>query len=57
MKIIENNPESKDEMETKISEIRERMNVLPPMATINMGYGKFYLFVKREDYELALNKK
>ena len=57
MKIIENNPESKDEMETKISEIRERMNVLSPMATINMGYGKFYLFVKREDYELALNKK
>ena len=57
MKIIENNPESKDEMETKISEIRERMNVLPPMATINMGYGKFYLFVKRRDYELALNKK
>lgn len=57
MKIIENNPESKDEMETKISEIRERMNTLPPMATINMGYGKFYLFVKREDYELALNKK
>lgn len=57
MKIIENNPESKDEMETKISEIRERMNILPPMATINMGYGKFYLFVKRHDYELALNKK
>ena len=57
MKIIENNPESKDEMEAKISEIRERMNVLPPMATINMGYGKFYLFVKRYDYELALNKK
>lgn len=57
MKIIENNPESKDEMETKISEIRERMNTLPPMATINMGYGKFYLFVKRHDYELALNKK
>ena len=44
-------------METKINEIRERMNVLSPMATINMGYGKFYLFVKREDYELALNKK
>ena len=57
MKIIKNNPESKDEMETKISEIRERINVLPPMATINMGYGKFYLFVKRYDYELALNKK
>ena len=57
MKIIKNNPESKDEMETKISEIRERMNTLPPMATINMGYGKFYLFVKRYDYELALNKK
>ena len=57
MKIIKNNPESKDEMETKISEIRERINNLPPMATINMGYGKFYLFVKREDYELALNKK
>ena len=57
MKIIKNNPESKDEMEAKISEIRERINVLPPMATINMGYGKFYLFVKREDYELALNKK
>ena len=57
MKIIENNPESKDEMETKISEIKKRMNVLSPMATINMGYGKFYLFVKREDYELALNKK
>ena len=57
MKIIKNNPESKDEMETKISEIRERMNALPPMATINMGYGKFYLFVKRYDYELALNKK
>ena len=56
-KIIENNPESKDEMEAKISEIRERINNLPPMATINMGYGKFYLFVKREDYELALNKK
>ena len=57
MKIIKNNPESKDEMEAKISEIRERMNTLPPMATINMGYGKFYLFVKRYDYELALNKK
>ena len=57
MKIIKNNPESKDEMETKISEIRERINNLPPMATINMGYGKFYLFVKRYDYELALNKK
>ena len=57
MKIIKNNPESKDEMEAKISEIRERINVLPPMATINMGYGKFYLFVKRHDYELALNKK
>ena len=57
MKIIKNNPESKDEMEAKISEIRERINVLPPMATINMGYGKFYLFVKRYDYELALNKK
>ena len=57
MKIIKNNPESKDEMEAKISEIRERINVLPPMATINMGYGKFYLFIKREDYELALNKK
>lgn len=57
MKIIENNPESKDEMETKISEIRERINILPPMATINMGYGKFYLFVKRHDYELTLNKK
>lgn len=57
MKIIENNPESKDEMETKISEIRERMGTLSPMATINMGYGKFYLFVKRHDYELALNKK
>ena len=57
MKIIENNPESKDEMETKISEIRERINNLSPMATINMGYGKFYLFVKRYDYELALNKK
>lgn len=57
MKIIENNPESKDEMEIKISEIRERMNTLPPMATINMGYGKFYLFVKRHDYESALNKK
>ena len=57
MKIIENNPESKDEMETKINEIRERINNLPPMATINMGYGKFYLFVKRYDYELALNKK
>lgn len=56
-KIIENNPESKDEMETKISEIRERINNLPHMATINMGYGKFYLFVKRYDYELALNKK
>ena len=57
MKIIENNPESKDEMETKISEIRERMNTLPPMATINMGYAKFYLFVKTHDSELALNKK
>ena len=57
MKIIKNNPESKDKMEAKISEIRERINVLPPMATINMGYGKFYLFVKRYDYELALNKK
>ena len=57
MKIIKNNPESKDEMEAKINEIRERINVLPPMATINMGYGKFYLFVKRYDYELALNKK
>ena len=57
MKIIKNNPESKDEMEAKISEIRERINNLPPMATINMGYGKFYLFVKRHDYELALNKK
>ena len=44
-------------METKISEIRERINVLPPMATINIGYGKFYLFIKRYDYELALNKK
>ena len=41
MKIIENNPESKDEMETKISEIRERRNVLPPMASISMGYGRF----------------
>ena len=57
MKIIKNNPESKDEMEAKINEIRERINVLPPMATINMGYGKFYLFVKRHDYELVLNKK
>ena len=57
MKIIENNPESKDEMETKIDEIRERINNLSPMATINMGYGKFYLFDKRYDYELALNKK
>ena len=44
-------------METKISEIRERINNLPHMTTINMGYGKFYLFVKRYDYELALNKK
>lgn len=38
----------------KLAELRERLNSLPAKTQYNLGYGQFYLFVRRKTFELKL---
>lgn len=40
----------------KIEEEKEKINTLPAKKHINLGYGKFYLFVKKADYEREVER-
>ena len=40
----------------RLEEERDKVDKLPPKTHVNMGYGKFYLFVKRSDYEREIER-
>ena len=42
--------------EDRLKEARDKVEKLPPKTHVNMGYGKFYLFVKRSDYEREIER-
>jgi hypothetical protein len=57
-KLIEDNPDSENVKNWKaaLERNKEELEKLPSKEHYNMGYGKFYLFVKRYDYEREIER-